>query len=324
MQTSEVSTVATLAQYLSTPASTTCSWVVLVGRPNLELLDLALGYDAPILIALPDAGAIQELEEAWNRPWPPHVQCIAQLIGPEAGEAAWFHYNDPRHNGGLGPEALLPLYPNLRLRSVELRPTSTLADLLTSWEPAGVGRGLLVLSDDMGLAWLSGAGQTLREVEWLIWCPSTTAPTHAFAQPELDAALQEHWLTAMGPGIWQHDEAMAFRATVLRERDALLLECEQSRRINDQGAARIGELEAQQAALTAERDAISQANAAQQAQIGELEAQQAALTAERDQLAQEHDALETKATTQQDRLDRINSELDEILALLDQSPSEQT
>jgi len=273
-------------------AAKTASWVVLVGRPSPDVLEAVLANQKAMFLALPDERARQGLVEARNGNLPEHVELAAMLIGAESGEVAWFHYNDSRHNGLVGPDALLANYPNLRLLSVELRPTSTLHDLLAGWEPAaGAGQGLLVLCDDAGLSWLPGAGQTLRRVEQLAWWPSSVEPNSATTLDGLDAALQEQWLVATAPGIWQHDESLAFRASVQAERDALLHEREQLISSNSQSEARIQELEAQYAALSAERE----------------------------QLVQEREALKVQSNAQQERLDRINSELDEILALIDQS-----
>ena len=54
----------------------------------------------------------------------------------------------------------------------------------------------------------------------------------------------------------------------------------------------------------------------------ELQVQHAALGVERDQLLEARDALQSQVHTQQERFDRINIELDEILALIDQDRSD--
>jgi len=54
----------------------------------------------------------------------------------------------------------------------------------------------------------------------------------------------------------------------------------------------------------------------------ELQGQYTALSMERDQLLQSREALKNQVHEQQERFDRINIELDEILALIDQDRSD--
>ena len=317
-------------------AACTSSWIIVVGRPDVVLLEAVLANPSAVLVALPDDRAIQELEEAHNGTWPGHVELAAALIGAEAGEVAWFHYNDPRHNGLVGPEALLAAYPNLRLLSVELRPQRSLQDLLAGWEPAqGAGQGLLVLCDDAALSWLPGAGPSLRCVERLVWWPSNADGEATTAVEGLDTALQEQWLVATAPGIWQHDRSLAFRATVQAERDALLHEREQWRIRIEQCEGRIQELQgllSAQSSQTLEqsqqRDALQKRVeelqgqlSAQSAQMLEQSQQREALTKERDALRSERDGFATKQeelTAQRDSLtkerDALRSERDSLYA----------
>jgi hypothetical protein len=238
-------------------AAATASWVVMVGQPSLDGLATALESEAPVLLVLPDERAMQELEERWSRPWPEHVELAALLLAAESGEAAWFHYNDPRLNGLVGPDALRATFPNLRLVRTELRPARTLDDLLADWAPAaGTGQGLLVLCDSAGLSLLAGAGPTLRRVKRLVWWPNSVEPDAATTFAGLDAALQEQWLVATAPGIWQHDESLAFRATVQAERDALLHEREQLVQERDALQARANTQQAQLDRINIELDEI--------------------------------------------------------------------
>ena len=151
------------------------------------------------------------------------------------------------------------------------------------------------------------------------------APT---AVERLDAALQEQWLVATAPGIWQHDQALAFRATVQAERDALLHDREQWRIRNEQCEARIEELQgllSAQSSQTLEqsqqRDALQKRVeelqgqlSAQSAQMLEQSQQREALTKERDALRSERDGFATKQEELTAQRDSLMKERDALMS----------
>ena len=220
------------------------SWVMVIGHCQADLLEVALASPAAVLAVVPDGLVLNDLREHWAGHWPERLQIAEQLIGAEAGEQAWFHYNDPRHNGPLGPDALGGRHTNLKLERLELREQISLHEALQSWEPAQQAEGALVLIGAWGADLLHQAGGRLQQLHRVLWLldPSDRAPdTMALAQ--LDQQLQLSWLVRdasdiqpQGGFLWERDPRLQFEATVLAERDQLLV---------------------QRDSLTAERDALA-------------------------------------------------------------------
>ena len=195
---------------------------------------------------LPHPTSLERLEEQWSGPWPPQLQLAELLLGAEPGECAWFHFNDQRLNGTTPFEQLQLSHPNLKLERVELRRQSTLAQLLERWEPTEDDRGMLVVAESCA-ALLEPAGAALQRLQSLVLIPQAhTGSASGLASWDgndadqqlsapLDRCLQQSWLVRrlspqpepeQGPEalIWQRDNQLRFRTTILAERDALITE----------------------------------------------------------------------------------------------------
>ena len=216
------------------------TWVMVIGRCQADLLEAALASPAAVLAVVPDTSALEDLRDHWGGQWPERLQVAEQLIGVEAGEQPWFHYNDPRHNGPLGLDALAGRHANLKLERLELREQISLQEALHSWDGAAQADGSLVLIGAWAAALLHQAGGQLQHVQRVLWLVESAAPE---LLAELDQRLQQSWLVRStaeqqpeGGCLWQRDPRLEFEATVLAERDQLI---------------------AQRDGLTAERDAIA-------------------------------------------------------------------
>ena len=216
------------------------TWVMVIGRCQADLLEAALASPAAVLAVVPDTSALEDLRDHWGGQWPERLQLAEQLIGAEAGEQPWFHYNDPRHNGPLGLDALAGRHTNLKLERLELREQISLQEALHSWDAATQADGTLVLIGAWAAALLHQAGGQLQHVQRVLWLVESAAPE---LLAELDQRLQQSWLVRStteqqpeGGCLWQRDPRLEFEATVLAERDQLI---------------------AQRDGLTVERDAIA-------------------------------------------------------------------
>jgi len=120
-------------------------WLVLVSKGGASIAQELARLDKPLLVIEADPEQVEELHRqlAEQMISAPTVYC--DLLGPEVCETSWYYYNDSRHNGCAGLEALQPDYPNLRLQSHKPRLQRRLDEVLTTWEKPGssTGNGLL-------------------------------------------------------------------------------------------------------------------------------------------------------------------------------------
>ena len=292
------------------------TWVMVIGRCQADLLEVALASPAAVLAVVPDTSALEDLRDHWGGQWPERLQLAKQLIGAEAGEQPWFHYNDPRHNGPLGLDALAGRHTNLKLERLELREQISLQEALHSWDAAAQADGTLVLIGAWAAALLHQAGGQLQHVQRVLWLVESAAPE---LLAELDQQLQQSWLVRStteqqpeGGCLWQRDPRLEFEATVLAERDQLIAQRDGLTVERDAIAAERDGLFAEREAITAERNNLT-------AERDQLIAQRDGLTVERDAIATERDGLFAQREGMQEQLDAINRELDDILALIDQA-----
>ena len=281
------------------------SWLLMAGVSDAGLIEAISSCGLATLLVLPDGHSLQQLEEEWERPWPEQLQVANVLLGEASGECPWFHYNDPRLNGPIPLEQLQTIHPNLKLERVELRQQLTLADLLDRWEPAADDGGMVLLGPGAAPEWLQSGPPGLRRSRSVGWQPRRHADTQT-VHPWLEAA----WLVPSPPHeptggwlLWERDETLRFQATVIAERDALAAERD----------VLLGERDA----LLAERDGLAAERDSLATERDGLQAKHTALATERDVLLGERDGLQEQVRALEERMARINSELDEILALID-------
>ena len=300
------------------PLAQQAEWLVVVGICEPALIEAACACPGPVLAVLPHPTSLERLEEQWSGPWPPQLQMAELLLGAEPGECAWFHFNDQRLNGTTPFEQLQPTHPNLKLERVELRRQSTLAQLLERWEPTEDDRGMLVVAESCA-ALLEPAGEALQRLQSLALIPQAhTGSASGLASWDgndadqqlsapLDRCLQRSWLVRrLSPQpeseqwpealIWQRDNQLRFRTTIMAERDALITERD---------------------GLQAERDGLLSERDQSTTELNQLQGERDALQGERDTLVTERDGLQANLVAKEDRLNRINQELDVILHLID-------
>lgn len=314
------------------PAGEELAWIQAAAQAGVPLLAMPQGYEQG-----------EELRQELQEQGTGGVTLCSELLAAESGEVCWYRYNDARHDGTTPPELLQALWPNLKLESLELRPTQRLDGVLGAWiEQVGADAqapGLLWLPAREAFAVLSGAGAFLERLE-AIWLEGSAHPDGLDA--EVLALLEGscHHLTIDGAKhqLWQLDrQRLLERQVVLLTQQREVLQgrvdelegqlsaqraqtAEQSQQ-REVLQGRVQELEGQLSAQSAQTAEQSQQREVLQARVEELQGQHAALGVERDQLLEARDALQKQAQEQQERLDRINIELDEILALIDQDRS---
>ncbi len=315
---------------------------MVVGRCQPKLLEAAISGVAPVLALVPDETAVEELHEHWRHSWPEQLRVAEQLVGAEPGEQAWFHYNDPRHNGVTPPETLQRTCPNLKLQHLELREQITLSQALQGWPAAEAEGGTLLLIDSVAEALQGPCSSELKGLKRLLWLPAQEEP-----MPEqlakLDQQLRMSWLArdpaasaAEGLVVWEHDPRLQFEATVLAERDQLAALRDSLTSERDQLSAHRDQLTTERDQLTAERDQLAALRDSLTSERDQLSAHRDQLTAERDQLAALRDSLTSERdslTSERDqlagerdglqqRMEAINRELDDILTLMDEAMPE--
>ena len=318
-------------------------WMVLVGPlpPGEELvwIQAVAAADRPVLVVLPgmEPQEGEELRQQLQEHGVEGVTICSELLGAEPAEVCWYRYNDNRQNGSTPPELLQALWPNLKLESLELRPTRRLDGVLSAWlEQAGPDAqapGLLWSPATEASAVLGGAGAFLERLE-AIWLKGSAHPDGLDA--EVLALLEDscHRLIGESSGhqMWQLDRQR------LLERQVVLLTQQREElqgQLNAQSAqtaeqsqqrevlqARVEELQGQLNAQSAQTAEQSQQREVLQARVEELQGQHAVLGVERDQLLQAREDLQNQVREQQERLDQINIELDEILALINEDRSD--
>ena len=260
---------------------TEASWVVLLGTAEEPILDALRGSEIPVLVVEADATLLEKHAKYGDGLGIKKLVFMEQIVGSNADEKPWFHYNDCRQDGELPLSVLKSTFPNLRLESMEIRQQVSLSDLLEAWAPAQADGGVLVLPSNAGLEWLEAAIPHLQRLRLLARrclpsevCSSFTA---------IKILLRKAWLLpqqledsrSSGLELWVRDASLHFEATVLVERDGL------------------------------------------RCQVQILQDEKLNLIAERDERVAERDDLRENVQRLELRLSEVNRELDEILTLMD-------
>jgi len=224
------------------------------------------------------------------------------LTTEEGAPVQWHCFNDARLNGPAGLAAWKDQYPNLQLVGEEQRRGRSLEGILNAW---GQQQGL------QGQPWLHlevRQGDPMAAVmglgPWLTGLQSVQLDTRKTAdqwQQPLDAWLTERGLLGVAdvPGRWQRDPVATLQLS-LQEKEWQLAELEEQ--LSTQ-AARLLLAQTNHQELAAERD--------------QLRVECDGLTVERDGLVVERGALLIRCDHLEDKMARINNELDEILGLIE-------
>ena len=328
--------------------------MVLVGAPA-AVGALPSGGEFSILVVEADLERAQRLCQQLGGD-PQVVLCVEVLAARSEEPVPWFQFNDGRLNGPLSLEAWRDRYPNLRQLGEEQRRGRRLEDVLEAWAAT---RGLaqlpsltLQLRQGDPLKALEGLGnwtQALQRVElalpggmkqsagplqaWLVerGFRAGEGDEHAWERDPL--ATHQLRIREQEQQIAEREEQLATQAVRLllvktrqdeltAERDQLRADHQELRSQRDTFLSERDLLQVQLSAQSEQTAEQSQQREVLQGRVEELQVQHAALGVERDQLLEARDALQSQVHTQQERFDRINIELDEILALIDQDRSD--
>jgi hypothetical protein len=278
------------------------AWLLVTGRPNKAVVQSLADCHLPQLHLLPQAADQEVLEQLWLPPLPDALQWRVQWLGAEIGERPWYSFNDSRFDGERPLTAWQATQPNLQLLAMELRPCRPLAAAVEGWLALEVDGGALLVQGTDFAACLLGGGPLLERLRLVVCWPDRGDVMLEEGVESLLTAAGLRQVAPLPPGLpvgallWQRDEELVAQR---RLRDS----CDRLRAERDGLAAERDGLLAHCEGLVAERDG--------------LRAERDRLAAERTDVQAERDALAARCADQQQRLARINDELDAILALID-------
>ena len=330
---------------------------VLVGAPRLAAA-LPAGQVVVVEADIDRARALKlELQEigAFDR-----VLIAAEVITADYGQPVlWHRFNDGRFDGPWPLEHWHALYPNLKAHQIEERTGRSLAEVLNIWLnqlPAAAADKqktmiTLVLRQGDALATLTGCGAWLRDIQSV----QLDHPVTTFSEQQAVASWlsQRGFCTADGNGLqWQRDPISTLRFELEESHEKIMQMEEQlschavhlllaETKIQEFTAER-DQLHIEKEILLTEKQQFTEQVSALTQQRDDLGHERDARTAERDQLLIERDtgrshiadleahlqrttdecnSLRAQYLSQQNRLDQINKELDEILALINTNMS---
>jgi len=283
------------------------------------------------LLLLVEADQEQARQLGQELAWDVRVRVCSEVLTTEEGASVrWHRFNDARLNGPAGLEAWKEQYPNLQLVGEEQRRGRCLAGVVNAWaEQQGVQTQpwlhLEVRQGDpmaavVGLGpWLAGLQSVHLDIT------KTAAQWH---QP-LDAWLSERGLLGVegDPGSWRRDPVATMRLS-LQEKERRMTELEEqlstkaarlllAQANHQELAAERDQLKGERDGLVVERDGLVAENAGVIAERDQLKGERDGLVVERDGLVAERDVLRIRCDHLEDKMARINIELDEILSLIE-------
>ena len=311
-------------------------WLVLVGPlpagEELAWIQAAAQAGVPVLAMVPGYEQGEELKQELQEQGAGAVTLCSELLAAESGEVCWYRYNDARHNGTTPPELLQAVWPNLRLESLELRPTRRLDGVLSVWlEQANADAkapGLLWLPATEASAVLSGAGAFLVRLE-AIWLEGSAHPDGLDA--EMLALLEAscHRLTIDGAQhqMWQLDrQRLLERQVVLLTQEREVLQGQliaQSAQTAEQSQqrevlqGRVEELQGQLNAQGAQTAEQSQQREVLQGRVQELEVQLSAQNAQTVEQSQQREVLQGRVQELEGQHAALGVERDQLLEARD-------
>ena len=267
-----------------------------------------------------------------------HCQVLQAVVAAEAGSADFYSLSQSNESGLCPPEALQPLWPNIKALRADAVETTTLHRLLSQAPQGAAGYNWLVIDCLPASELLHGAGDLLNGCDVLLARALKEAP--AGASPSVQAmclpALRQQ-LAAFGlefVAMEEENHPQLVRALFVRnpsqqltlvqleartqieqltqEKTKLIADnAELSRARDELAAQRAAEAQAKSEAITL-RDLEAQAKNVALQQRDALAVNQATLTAARDEqadLATERQATLTALQTQRDSLAQEKSKL---------------
>jgi hypothetical protein len=287
---------------------------VFVGVPTVVA---ALPSEGQLLLVEADPDRAQRLKhELGDRQLV--AVCVEVLAAQSGTFVRWFSFNDPRLNGPLDAQAWRERYPNLRLIGEEQRTARRLEEVLNAWAEQQERPDSLVLSLHLRqgdpLAALEGLGA------WIAALQRVHLVMPAAAR-EISEPLVHDWLVQRGfealaeefAPTWRRDP-LATQRLQLQDQVRTIADLEEQ--LATQAVHLLlaqtqqDELRSQRDVFLAERDNLHVQLHAKQAQFDQLICEKTEITKERDHW---HAEAQRDAT----RIQAIDSELNDILALLD-------
>lgn len=276
------------------------AWAVLVGTWDKNLISELIESGHQLLVIERNVHLAERLQDDWSDQLHHSLTVSINPIGPQAGEAPWYCFNDPRLDGLLPAHAWLAEYPNIRLRFEEIRKVSTLDNLVAEWrKERGLleSEGALLLNSQDSLSLLNGAQDLLRCLATLLFLPKIREPGSEnfwdrIMSTKVYTLLQSSFLTINedsreGVLIWNRDYKRELQVTVSRWRNV----CDRA---------------------IAERDEVAKIQAESQGRMDELELHIDGLLLERNTLTADKEKLEHAVDGLRDSVERLRQERDNL------------
>jgi hypothetical protein len=239
-------------------------------------------------------------------------------IGPQAGDAPWYCFNDPRLDGLLPAHAWLAEYPNIRLRFEEIRKVSTLDNLVGEWrKERGLleREGALLLNSQDSLSLLNGAQNVLKCLAILLCLPKNRDPSsdtfwERIKSTEVYPLLQSSFLTLNeekweGVLIWNRDYKRELQVTISGWRnvcDRAVAERDEVAKIQAETQVRMDELKLHIDELLLERRALTTDKEKLEQIVDGLRDSVELLKQERDDLTMRNKELHNEAAREREAL----------------------
>jgi hypothetical protein len=276
------------------------AWAVLVGTWDKKLISELIESGQQLLVIERNAHLAERLQDDWSDQLHHSLTVSMNPIGPQAGDAPWYCFNDPRLDGLLPADTWLAEYPNIRLRFEEVRKVSTLDNLAGEWrKERGLleSEGALLLNGQDSLSLLNGAQNLLKSLAKLICLPKNPDPnSDTFWNREISAEvhtlLQSSFLKLYeenreGVLIWNHDYKRELQVTVSGWRNM----CDRA---------------------IAERDEVAEMQAVIQGRMDELKMHIDELLLERNALNADKEKLEHAVDGLRDSVELLKQERDDL------------
>jgi hypothetical protein len=310
------------------------AWAVLVGTWDKNLISELIESGQQLLVIERNAHLAERLQDDWSEQLHHSLTVSINPIGPQAGDAPWYCFNDPRLDGLLPAHAWLAEYPNIRLRFEEIRKVSTLDNLVAEWRKEhGLleSEGALLLNSQDSLSLLNGAQDLLKCLAILLCLPKNREPSadtflDRTISTEVNTLLQSSFLTLNEDKweevlIWNRDYKRELQVTVSGWRnvcDRAVAERDEVAKIQAETQGRVEELNLHIDELLLERNTLTADKEKLGHAVDGLRDSVERLRQERDDLTMRNKELHNEAARERDALKnerlKLNSEKHAITA----------
>ena len=195
---------------LNTSALKGCSWTVLLGVQDPDLILELQGHCPRMLVIEPSSRRAAHLRESWDYT-PQGLQIWPDPVGVLEQEVRWYSYNDSRLDGTQPPADFLSHFRNISVIAEEERLQRHLGDVVNEWlatqqVPRSGGALLLRSSDPESL--IAGSTTLLANLQCLVlWTDSNGQPEGATIDDAMILRLEDACLrrSCDDPLLWERD-----------------------------------------------------------------------------------------------------------------------